>query len=1121
MLKSYELIKKIKDNVLLVKNLKDEQLIVKVYPKNSNEYSTIYLHEIKALEKLLHQNVVKIEKSEEDEDNYYLLFKFIHGETISSAFRNLNNDREKYNFLKTINKILDALNYIHLNNYTHNDIKPNNIIVNYNNEPYILDFGTATISNTITKSVSELSLWYASPEQKNNLDVDLRSDFYSLGVTIIETLVEKQLFNKFIEKKISIEELIDSITFFTDGKNEELKNILKQMTYEDRNHRFDNAKEIITRINNILSFFNFENEYELNLSETVKKQLIEDYNKSPWDVLEFINEKLNNEIKYVEYGKDQEDRDQVKICTKDLVFYCGIKSNDHFYVFRYSQRVPDSIKQNGHILEDKFILSEGHPLSKYNLTDELIDKLIRLDKKETKEKEERKEKKDFLTKTEQQLKIERAILDKKNIFLYAYTENIKKAKKEFTAKVINQSNIKIRKEHLKSTIEEKFIHQLFNDGFIDDPNNQDLVELLNSLIENFFFEYSKNDIAKKLSIMQKKKKEDVKKKLISNYEEIETNMKKLKFNAELLFFMYPEYLIKQKEEDDFFEQNDDVIVEGLNKKNKFNSQCYVQNISVIKKEINLKHDKEISKIPDEIKISFDYARSSGVLNKQEYSIKDLKSNSTIIDNLLGKISNPNSLAPKREIPKIDIDFLVNKRLDENQKEAVEKALSLEMGEYLVIQGPPGTGKTTVITEIIQQILKRNKLAKILVTSQSNQAVDNVLEKICENENKIVRFGNDKSKFSDTALKYHEESVFYSYLQEVKKRLDNDNTNYFLKGEQLDSLHKRWRNTILQGDDELKTLLFKKIRVIFGTLVGISSWQDFRSIEFDYIIVDEAGRATLPELMIPLRKAKKFILVGDHNQLPPIVDNTVLSKMIDYNKKDLETTLFEELYKKIEHNDFKHFLKYNYRSHSSIAKLYSEVFYDGNIETKDDLVREHQLDFEKKVYFYSTSNIEGRFEKHKGNGNITNNTNKKVIINILKELQLNAIKYDKYKSVGIITPYLTQRDNLQSSIGQMKSKFDKLDIDINSVDAFQGSDRDIIIYDMVRSKSNSKVNIEFIADEKRLNVALSRTKELLFLVGDANFIYSCNSKEGNNPCKKIIELISQDKDYYEIKEVTDE
>ena len=101
LLKSYELIKKIKDNVILVKNLKDEQLIVKSYPKNNNEYSTIYLHEIKALEKLIHLNIVKIEKTEEDDEYYYLIFKYIQGENILSIFGNMNNDKEKYIFLKT------------------------------------------------------------------------------------------------------------------------------------------------------------------------------------------------------------------------------------------------------------------------------------------------------------------------------------------------------------------------------------------------------------------------------------------------------------------------------------------------------------------------------------------------------------------------------------------------------------------------------------------------------------------------------------------------------------------------------------------------------------------------------------------------------------------------------------------------------------------------------------------------------------------------------------------------------------------------------------------------------------------------------------------------------------
>lgn len=1113
-MKSYEAIRRIKSNVCLVKDLRDEQLIVKSYPKNEQEYSTIYLHELNALQKLQHPNIVKIEKIEEDENNYFLIFKYIQGDIFLERFKNLNNDNDKYKFLKVINKILEALNYIHVHNYIHKDIKPNNILIDHNDEPYILDFGTSTISNTITKSINQLSLWYASPEQKNNLPTDVTTDFYSFGITIIETLVESKTFNNFIENEISIEDAISTILLFSDGRNEEFKNILKRMTYKTKKQRYQNAKEIITSINHILSFFNVENKYELNISNNVKDQLIEDFNKSPWDILEFINDKLNNEIKYVEYDKNNDNKEEIRICTKDFIFYCGIKNSDHFYVFRYSQRVHDSFKKNGHILEDKFVLTDGRATSKYNSTNELIDKLIILNKKKLNEKKENKKKKDFLTKTEVHLKIERAILDKKNISLYGIITNNKKAIKELVVKIINQTNIKINEEHLKNKNAEDFVHQLFNDGFIDDPNNQEIIELLNNLIEDFFFEKYRNEIVKKICSKLNKEENFVRNKLTLEYEEISSNMNKLKFNAGLLFHIYEEYLTKLKENDIFFEQNDDVIVEGIIKNTNFRNHFHIQNINVMEKEIILKYEKEISKIPDEIQISFDYARSSGVLNKQEYSIKDLKKNSTTIENLLGKISNPNSLAPKREIPKINT--FINNQLDENQQETVNKALSLEIGEYLVIQGPPGTGKTTVITEIIQQILLRNKLAKILVTSQSNQAVDNVLEKICENENKIVRFG-DKSKFSDTATKYHEEAVFYNYLQEVKKKLENDESNYFLTNDKLDTLHKRWKNVILQGDDELKTLLFKKIRVIFGTLVGISSWQDFRNIEFDYIIVDEAGRATLPELMIPLRRAKRFILVGDHKQLPPIVDDTVLSKMDGYDKKDLETTLFEELYEKIEHNDFKHFLKYNYRSHSNIAALYSEVFYDGELETQKDLIREHGLDFHKKIYLYSTSKINDRFDTQSGTGKI-NDCNKNIIITILKEIQEKAYKANKHKSIGIITPYLVQRDNLRSSIGQIKSKFDMLDIDINSVDAFQGSDRDIIIYDIVRSQPDTKVNIEFIADEKRLNVALSRTKELLFLVGDANFIYNCNIKEKENPFKKIIELLSKNKDCYEIKEV---
>lgn len=1008
MIKNYEVLREIKSNVYLVKDFKDNQLIVKQYPKNESQYTSIYLYEIEALKKLQHPNIVKIEHNEEDDKNYYILFQYIAGKNFVDNFSNLNTDKLKCDFFKSIIKILETLDYIHTHNFIHKDIKPSNIIIDYNNNPFILDFGTATISNTITKTQQELSLWYASPEQKNNQEVDISTDLYSFGITLLETLTRKDEFERFTKNSISIDELINNIMVFSDGINEEMKNIIKKLTYKKKHERYQKAKEVIIDIIRLLKFFDCGDTYKLELNDKVKEQIQNDYSLSPWDINEFIEKKLSEEICYVQFDIDKYENNEIRIAISDFVLYCAIR-DEHFFIVRYTQisTSVEYVKENGFIIDDRFTFNGN---LNYSTTHSLVEKLVDLKKENDKKYIVEKEKKSFLDKTEMQLKIERAILDKKNISLFAQKSDNghKKGKKELIVEIVNLSNIEITKEHLRdSTKDEIFVHRLFDDGFIDDPNNQDLLKLLNELIENYFFEKNIKNISKKLFgelSREKKEKTNIKNiedLLISKYAEKKSNFEKLIFNAQRLFDMYPDYLIKQKEEDKFFAINDDVIVESIEKNNKFNEKFTVKNIIIPEKQIILTYEKELSKIPDELKISFDYDRNTGVLKKQEFSIKDLKSNNTTIENLLSKISNPNTLAPKREIPKCESYF--NDEIDENQQEAVDKATSLENGEYLVIQGPPGTGKTTVITEIINQILSKNKLAKILVTSQSNQAVDNVLEKICESEEKIVRFGNDKSKLSDITKKYHEEAVFDKYLQTVKNRLDNDNTNYFIQSECLDELHKKWKHQVLQADDELKTLLFKKIRVIFGTLVGISSWQNFRAVEFDYIIVDEAGRATLPELMIPLRRAKRFVLVGDHKQLPPIVDDEVLEQMQEFNKKDLETTLFEELFKKIEHKDFKHFLKFNYRSHKSIAKIYSDTFYNGEIETKDSLLREHGLNFDKKVYFYSTSKLDNRFDKQSGTGK-RNDINRDEIIKILIEIEKQAKEKNIKKSVGIITPY---------------------------------------------------------------------------------------------------------------------
>lgn len=173
-------------------------------------------------------------------------------------------------------------------------------------------------------------------------------------------------------------------------------------------------------------------------------------------------------------------------------------------------------------------------------------------------------------------------------------------------------------------------------------------------------------------------------------------------------------------------------------------------------------------------ISYDYQVREILWSKQNTALEELKKSNTQIPNLLRKINEPTEL---KENEQREIESYFNENLDENQQEAVRKALSLEREcEILLIQGPPGTGKTTTITEIIKQYQKFHKHYKILITSQSNQAVDNVLEKICvseanpNGEDKIFRIGNDERKMSEIAKLYTPEKVLDKILKRAVMNL---------------------------------------------------------------------------------------------------------------------------------------------------------------------------------------------------------------------------------------------------------------------------------------------------------------------------------------------------------------
>lgn len=445
----------------------------------------------------------------------------------------------------------------------------------------------------------------------------------------------------------------------------------------------------------------------------------------------------------------------------------------------------------------------------------------------------------------------------------------------------------------------------------------------------------------------------------------------------------------------------------------------------------------------------------------------------------------------------------------------------------------------------------------------------MLEKVCQKEEKILRIGNREEAMSDIARQFTPERVLNKLIKDnidrISKNPIEEDFKHLQEGfaKSLQSITDKLSRAKDSKENKLATLFTKNIRLIFGTLLGISSWNNFRDIAFDIAIVDEAGRATLSELLVPCLKARKIVLVGDHKQLAPVIDDEIASNLNkEFTKKEVATSFFERLFKRLEEyskedrylngeaspslverlflrriinnmhenhiEHFKHRLIYNYRAEDKICQLYNQPFYDGELKTSQAIEgkREHNLSiFNSSVVWINTNRRSDKRDKQVGTGKI-NRCNALLINSILYKLKDDMQKYNLKHSIGIITPYRAQTNLLKDILSKIKKEFKDFyqknsdsnqdkdlrnGFDIGTVDSFQGSDRDIIIYDCVRSGGR----IDFIADEKRLNVSLSRAKKLLIIVGDMEFLYSATVSEGENPFNKIVYYIDRNKDKCQI------
>ena len=426
----------------------------------------------------------------------------------------------------------------------------------------------------------------------------------------------------------------------------------------------------------------------------------------------------------------------------------------------------------------------------------------------------------------------------------------------------------------------------------------------------------------------------------------------------------------------------------------------------------------------------------------------------------------------------------------SQRTAVEKAFKEK--NIFLIQGPPGTGKTTVIRELVEQVFDADNSSRILIVSQANVAVDNALSGLIEKYGaQTVRCGNG-NKIAEAFQKLRLQSRCQEYIDNLQRR----------KSEYSENIFNEWNNLVTTNEafdysPVLCELIIRNHRLIGATCVGLSKRNiGLERTEFDLVIIDEAGKALPAELLIPLIRAKKAVIIGDQNQLPPVI-NPIL---YDEERIDLEERMisendlfchsfFERLYN-FAPEDCKVMLDTQYRMPAVIGTAISQLFYGGKLKNGVGTEKRLPVLFDSNLTFINFDSVQEYHEYKNNSDQITNPVEGNAAVAIIKRIR----KKDPLCSVAVITPYKGQKRMISNAIVKNGIHYQVDNIQVDTVDSFQGSEADVVVFCSTRSVRPTR----FFRDSKRLNVALSRAKRELIILGKMSYLYKYREGESKLP-----------------------
>lgn len=437
----------------------------------------------------------------------------------------------------------------------------------------------------------------------------------------------------------------------------------------------------------------------------------------------------------------------------------------------------------------------------------------------------------------------------------------------------------------------------------------------------------------------------------------------------------------------------------------------------------------------------------------------------------------------------------NTQLNASQQAAV-------LGSFIpnrlhVIHGPPGTGKTTTLVELIIQLAQSGQ--RILVSAPSNTAIDHIGLQLVREKSAFLRVGNN-TKITEALLPHTVEGNM------EKAKLKTTLKNLRVRSEQLRKMaHQYKRNFGKDERDQRKLLLqevklirkeikdlqrdferdlFEKAAIILGTPIGIYDC-DFRENDFDVLIIDEAGQCLQPLAWSILNKAQRIVLAGDPYQLPP----TVISQQAA--QAGLSVSILEQVLKS---GHPTHFLDTQYRMTAPIAEYSNRFFYNGKLKSAT-----HATNTISPIFFYDTAGADFSEVFVEESMSVSNPEELNSIVKLVEQQSLDP------KNTALITPYSGQLQ-LAKSMFAGHIPFER----ISTIDSFQGQEADTVILSLVRSNGNQQIG--FLSDYRRMNVALTRAKHQLYIIGDSSTIGSDPFYSG------LVEFIEANEGYRSVFEL---